>query len=437
MNKTTWFSEARFGMFIHWGLYAIPAKGEWYMSQERVPDKPDYKKYFDEFNPKHCDIKAWIRLAKEAGMKYVVMTAKHHDGFCLYDSALTEYKSTNTQSGRDFILEFVTLCREENIKIGIYYSLLDWHHADYPKYNDKFHPMRGQEKYRKEVINWNCYLEYMHGQIRELCTNYGKIDLLWLDFAYDNMNSLKWKGEELKRMVKTLQPDILIDNRMEGCGSNDGSIMEDEPSSCCGDFASPEQCMPLEAMKRKNGEMVPWELCTTLNDSWGYTASDRNFKSPDFLIKKLVECVSKSGNMILNVGPDANGDIPGEEIVILKKIGEWMKKNGASIYGCEEAKYPRPDWGRYTKRGNKIYAHIMEGTIGPLPLIGIPKEDITNIRLLSDGSEPYDASCSMGAKKQKNIQYINFIRNVNGTAKLPDCCDTVVEITLKSEEKNE
>lgn len=401
------------------------------MSQACIPNEPDYRRYFEIFNPKRCDIRAWVHLAKEAGMKYVVMTAKHHDGFCLYDSALTEYKSTNTRSGRDFISEFVIACREEGMKTGIYYSLLDWHHPDYPKYHDKFHPMRGQVKYRDEEINWNRYLEYMHGQVRELCTNYGKIDLLWLDFAYDDMHSSKWKGEELAQMVRTLQPGILIDNRMEGCGSSDGSILEIEPGPCCGDFASPEQCMPTESMKKQNGEKVPWELCTTVNDSWGYNAADKNFKSSDFLIKKLVECVSKSGNMIVNVGPDANGEIPEEEIKILENVGIWMKKNGESIYGCEEAEYQRPDWGRYTKRKNKVYAHIMEGTIGPLPLTGIPKEDIESIYLLSDGSEPYDASNAMGAKKKRDIQFINFTKNVNETAKLPDSCDTVLEITLK------
>jgi alpha-L-fucosidase len=435
MASTKWFTEARFGLFIHWGLYAIPAKGEWYMSQAQLPFENGYKRYFEEFDPKNCDIKEWIRLAKKAGMKYAVMTAKHHDGFCLFDSALTEYKSTNTKQKRDFIAEFVEACRAEDIKVGIYYSLLDWVHEDYPKFNDRFHPMRGNEKYKDEVINWENYVDYMHGQIRELCTNYGKIDIMWFDFSYDEMCAGKWKGEELLKMVRTLQPEILVDNRLEAAGSSNGSILENIPSPYAGDFASPEQYMPTREICKKNGESIPWELCTTMNDSWGYNAYDNNYKTSDFIILKLVECVSKSGNLIVNIGPDANGEIPYPQQKILSEIGEWMDKNQESIYDCGKSKFERPDWGRYTQNKNVVYAHITEGTIGPLPLTGIPRESIQNVRILENGSEPYDASLAMGAKKELDKYFINFTPNINGTPNFKGACDVVLKIILKEDEE--
>ncbi|HCL02166.1 MAG TPA: alpha-L-fucosidase [Lachnoclostridium phytofermentans] len=429
-EKTDWFCDARFGMFIHWGLYAIPGQGEWYRSFDRVNAK-DYEKYFNEFDPQEFNPRQWAQLAKEAGMKYIVLTAKHHDGFCLFDSQYTDYKSTNTKAGKDLIKEYVEAVREAGLKVGIYYSLVDWHHPDYPKYNDMFHPMRENDSYKEDKYDWDNYLNYMHGQIEELCSNYGKLDLLWFDFSYGEMKGEKWKATELMEMVRRLQPEVLVNDRLEGGGSSHGSIMEGKPSAISGDFASPEQCMPTSELHNKIGERVVWELCTTINDSWGYVSSDKNYKSAVFLIHKLVECVSKSGNLILNVGPDAHGRIPKEQAEVLKQIGEWMKMNGESIYGCEGSKLPRPEWGRYTQKENILYAHIMEAPIGPIPITGVAKEQIESIRVLWDGSVAKDASTALGPRKNPDTQFITLGVNGNFTYPLPVEADTVLKVVLK------
>lgn len=429
-KRTEWFEKARFGMFIHWGIYAIPAQGEWYISGAQM-NLQEYEHYMQEFNPVDYNPAGWARAAKEAGMQYMVLTAKHHDGFCLFDSKFTDYKATNTPAGRDLVKEYVDAVRAEGLKVGLYFSLLDWHHPNFPKYHDKFHPLRGREELKEEEIDWDNYLQFLHNQVRELCTNYGKLDLLWFDFSYDDMCGEKWRASELLKMVRSLQPDILVDNRLEGGGSSNGTILEAIPSPISGDFASPEQCMPTEGLRNVLGEKVPWELCTTINDSWGYVSSDHNYKPAGFLIRKLVECVSKSGNMILNVGPDAKGRIPQEQLAVLSQIGRWMKENGESIYGCEEASLPRPEWGRYTRNGDCLYAHLLEAPIGPIPITGVNKEEIAWIRRLSDGSVPVDASLSFGGRKDKETQYISLGNQVNATYQLPDKWDTVLKIQLK------
>ena len=267
-ERMKWFRHDRFGMFIHWGLYAIPARGEWVRSVEEIPEA-QYTPFFDEFNPTDFDARAWARLAKQAGMKYAVLTAKHHDGFCLFDSKLTDWKSTNTPFGRDIVREFLDAFRAEGIRVGLYYSLLDWHHPDYPAFGDRHHPMRNNEAYRDRPYNFDNYLAYMHGQVRELCTNYGKLDLMWFDFSYDDMTGEKWRGAELVRMVRSLQPDIILDNRLEVSGSGFGSIATDEPLEFSGDYVSPEQIIPQTGFKDSRGRDICWEACITMNDNWG------------------------------------------------------------------------------------------------------------------------------------------------------------------------
>ena len=385
-KRTDWFREARFGMFIHWGLYSIPARGEWVMSEERIPAE-EYRKYFDEFNPTDYDPRAWARAAKDAGMKYVVLTAKHHDGFCLFDTALTDYKSTNTRLGRDLVGEFVEDMRAEGLRVGLYFSLIDWSHPDYPKYADAYHPMRGNEKYRDETVDFSNYLRFMHGQVEELVTNYGKLDILWFDFSYDDMRGEKWEAEKLIRMVRAHQPDVIIDNRLETSGEGFGSIVTENPTSFCGDFVSPEQIIPPKGIVNYAGESVPWELCTTVNNHWCYAPRDRLYKTSKMLIRKLVECVSKGGNMLLGVGPDPRGRIDEKSLAVLREIGAWLRDNGESIYGCTGAEVPKPEWGRYTKKGSTVYAHILEPVIGPVGLVGLPADKVTSIRRLEDGAE--------------------------------------------------
>ncbi len=426
-ERTKWFLDARFGMFIHWGLYSIPARGEWIRSVEKI-SKEEYQCFFDEFNPTDYKPAEWAKAAKEAGMKYAVLTAKHHDGFCLFDSKLTDYKATNTKAGRDLVKEFVEAFRAEGLKVGLYYSLLDWHHEDYPAFADRIHPMRDNEAFKGKQHHFENYVSYLHGQVKELCTNYGKIDIMWYDFSYDEYLGEKWKATELVDMVRTLQPGIILDNRLEASGEHSGTIKTGSPSVYSGDFASPEQIIPHSGVTDEAGNSIPWEACITMNNNWGYCSSDKLFKSSKQIIRKLVECVSKNGNMLLNVGPDAKGMIPDASIEILKQIGQWMKKNGKSIYGCGAAQYAKPDWGYYTNSGKYLYAHVFDGSIGALVLAGL-NDKIKNARLLSDCSEikiikPWNVS------EFPNDAFINFGPEGSHTYPVPDDTDTVVELEM-------
>lgn len=424
-KRMEWFKNDRFGMFIHWGLYAIPARGEWLRSTEEIPE-PDYLPFFDEFNPVDYDPKKWARAAKEAGMKYAVLTAKHHDGFCLFDSKLTDFKSTNTKCRRDLVREYLEAFRAEDIKVGLYYSLLDWHHPDYPAYHDKQHPLRNDESVKDKKINFENYLTYMHGQVEELCRDYGKIDVIWFDFSYDNLTGEAWRATDLIRMVRKYQPHIIIDNRLEVSGSGFGSIATENPLEYSGDFVSPEQIIPPAGFKDESGRDIPWEACITMNKNWGYHCKDKDFKPAEMIIKKLVECVSKNGNMLLNVGPDAKGNIPKESMEILHKIGEWMKENSESIYSCGGANMPKPENGRITKNGKQLYYHIMENSIGSVLLEGVKREEIDNIRLLYDGTELKIA----GGWIVENYPDAVFV-DVSDTVHLPDPIDTVIKVNLK------
>lgn len=414
-ERTRWFLEDRFGMFIHWGLYAIPARGEWVMLNEQIPTE-EYRKYFTEFNPVNFDPKSWARTAKTAGMKYAVLTAKHHDGFCLFDSKLTDYKSTNTKQGRDFIQEYLEAFRAEGIKVGLYYSLIDWSHQDFPTQGKPF------------TGDFNRYLKYMHGQVEELCTNYGQIDILWFDYSYGEMTGEKWRASDLIKMVRSYQPQVVIDNRLEASGENAGSIRSKTPNFYAGDFASPEQIVPPQGILGDDGNSIPWEACITLNNHWGYHSSDRQYKSAQTVIRKLIECVSKDGNLLLNVGPDATGLIPEESIDILREVGQWMAQNGQSIYGCGKAELAKPEWGYYTQNEKKLYAHIFEPSIGPIAFGGL-KGRIKKVRLLRDGSE-IELVKPWNTFDFPDHIFINFGKPAQLTFPLPDARATVVEFTL-------
>lgn len=425
-KRTEWFMHDRFGMFIHWGLYAIPARGEWVHSDEQITQK-EYQKYFKEWNPVHYDAKEWARLAKAAGMKYAILTTKHHEGFCLFDSKYTEYNSMKA-CGRDLVREFADAFRAEGIKVGFYYSLLDWHHEDYPVYKDMYHPDRENLAYKGKEHHFERYLEYMHNQVRELMTEYGKIDLLWFDFSYEGHSKEDWRGTQLIEMVRKLQPDIIMNGRLEANGENYGSVMTDEPNIFSGDFACPEMIIPPNGLQTPGGCEIPWEACFTLNNNWGYAPKDKHHKNASQIIKKLVECTSKNGNMLINVSPTAKGDIPDWQVKILEEVGKWMEKNSESIYGCKRADYEKPEWGRYTQNGKKLYAHILEDGIGPIALPGV-KGKLAKARRLSDGFE-MRITVPWVAKEFPDCEFINY--------GMPDCFtfppeptpDTVIELDL-------
>lgn len=429
-DRTEWFRQERFGLFIHWGLYAIPALGEWVMSEKQMTASEYRQRYFDRFDPVDYDPRKWAKLAKKAGMRYAVLTAKHHDGFCLFDSALTDYKATNTPAGRDLVREFLDAFRAEGIRVGLYFSLIDWSHPDFPKYNDRFHPMRQNPEYKDETICFDRYLEYMHGQVKELVTGYGKLDILWFDFSYDDMCAETWQAEKLIRMVRQYQPDVIIDNRLEGSGEKNGSITTDTPNYYSGDFASPEMIIPPKGMRDDRGQLLPWELCATMNNHWGYCYHDHCFKTPETIIRKLVECVSKGGNFILNAGPDARGNIPPESIQIMEAVGSWLEKNGESLYGCGISEFDKPEWGRYTQKGNTVYAHIYETPLGALPLYHIPPERIASISMLASGADVQRGE-AWNTALYSDTAFVALGENPVFSYPLADPWDTVLKIELK------
>ncbi len=429
-RRTDWFMDARFGMFIHWGLYSIPARGEWVRGTEEMPTE-DYLRYFDEFDPENYDPKVWARAAKNAGMGYAVMTAKHHDGFCLFDSGLTDFKATNTSAKRDLIAEYLEAFRAEGLKVGIYYSLIDWHHKDYPHFGDRAHPMRNNEEYRDKDGEFDGYIEYLHGQVRELCTNYGEIDIFWFDFSYDDLVGEAWRATDLINMVRELQPNAITDNRLEVSGDSRGStLLTGAPTVYSGDFVSPEQIIPPGGIVDTNGDWVPWEACVTMNNSWGYSAADHQWKSSKQIVRRLVECVSKRGNLLLNVGPTSRGEIPEPSLRVLSEIGKWMEKNGRSIYGCGPSALPKPEWGYFTQKGNRVFAHLFDGNFGPTA-ISVPKDKIGKIRLLADGSELRPIE-SWATSLWSDLLFVNFGADPIASYPLPDDVDTVVEIELSS-----
>jgi len=414
-DRCAWFSEARFGLFIHWGLYAIPSRGEWIRSIEKYSDE-DYHRFFEEFDPKFYHPREWARAAKAAGLRYVVMTAKHHDGFCLFESKLTSFKASRTHAGRDLIREYVDAFRAEGLKIGFYYSLIDWDHPGYPV--DRLHPLRENEGARKEKRDFNSYLDYFHGQVRELLTNYGKIDIMWFDFSYDTMSGETWRATELVESIRRLHPDILIDNRLS-CGHEDAHFQD----IGFGDFTSPEQIIPPQGIVSRDGKPRVWEACITLNDHWGYVRDDHNYKSPTQAIRMLIECVAKGGNLLLNIGPDARGRIPAPSLERLADIGGWLALNGDGIYGCGLAEFPKPDWGYYTQKGNRLFAHVFEKPVGAIALLGLGGR-VRKARLLADGSE-VDMQRPWNAGKNEDDAFLNL-----PGSELPDPRCTVIELEL-------
>lgn len=376
-GNTEWFVHDRFGMFIHWGLYALPARHEWIKNLEKITEEK-YQKYFEYFDPDMYDPREWARAAKKAGMKYAVLTTKHHEGFCLFDSAYTDYKATNTKAGRDLVREYVDAFRAEGLKVGFYYSLIDWHHPDFPI--DPLHPRRDDDNIDElnKGRDIRRYAEYMRNQVTELLTNYGKIDILWFDFSYPDSEyrgmkgkgKLDWEAEELIATARRLQPEIIIDNRTE--------IEQD--------LWTPEQYQPTDWIRDDNGNRVVWEACQTFSGSWGYHRDESTWKTPEMLIRMLVNTVSCGGNLLMNVGPTARGYFDDRAVGALDAIGSWMKYNSRSIYGCTQSEFEAPADMRYTQKEGRLYVHIYAYPYRHLRLPGLA-DKVDYAQFLHDNSE--------------------------------------------------
>ena len=391
-ERLAWWTDARFGMFIHWGLYAQAARHEWVKNRERITTE-DYQKYFEIFNPDLYDPSEWARKAKAAGMKYAVITSKHHEGFTLFDSKYTDYKATKTPYGKDLLKEWVDAFRAEGLRIGFYYSLIDWHHPDYTV--DSRHPQRANTKEEYDKLNKGRdmakYREYMKNQVREILTNYGKIDILWLDFSFPGefgKGRDDWGSVELIKMVRELQPDILIDDRAD---------LHDWWGGW--DFVIPEQ-YKVDKWPEVDGKKVPWETCQTFSGSWGYYRDEYTWKDNKQLLVLLIESVSKGGNLLLNVGPTARGTFDERADKALEGMGKWMKFNGRSIYGCTEApvdfQIPANSLLTYNPVTKRLYVHLLDYPLQTLRLPGY-KGKVKYAQFLHDASE-----IKMGEPRQHN-----------------------------------
>jgi len=349
VRRMKWWHEARFGMFIHFGLYSQHARHEWAMEDEAIP-MAEYTPLAKQFNPAPGFARGLAKLAKNAGMKYMVMTTKHHEGFCNFDTKLTNYCATKQGPKRDLVREYVEAARAEGLRVGFYYSLMDWHHPDGAL-------CATDEAARKRFV------EYTHGLIRELLTNYGKIDVLWYDVAWP-LDAKGWESERMNKMVFELQPDIIVNNR----------------NKLTGDFSTPEQKIVAE-----NGGRA-WESCMTLNDSWGFNRADDNWKSSKTVVRNLITCVRGGGNYLLNVGPKPDGSIPESSVQVLTEVGQWMAVNGDTIYKSDLCQPARSTYASFTRTGNTLFMHVHFWPGEDVAISGLMTK-VKSVRLLKTGQE--------------------------------------------------
>jgi alpha-L-fucosidase len=384
-GDTSWFVHDRFGMFIHWGTYALAARHEWVKSNERIPDER-YEQYFKRFDPDLYDPEQWAQAADDAGMKYFVITTKHHEGFCLWDSALTDYKATNTPCGKDLLKPMVEAFRGRGLRVGFYHSLIDWHHPQYV-IDVCNHPMRehpDREKLNKKRDQMK-YADYLHGQVRELLTRFGTVDVMWFDFSFPNAAARldfskgkgreAWRSKELYKMVRELMPNVILDDRLD--------LAEGW------DVKTPEQFQPRQWL-RVNGQPVVWEACQTFSGSWGYHRDEASWKSVDQLVQMLIDTVSKGGNLLLNVGPTGRGEFDARAMERLRGMGEWMRRHSRSIYGCTQAPrgFAAPQDCRltYNPKTRRMYLHVFAWPFRHLHMDGFAGK-VEYAQLLNDASE--------------------------------------------------
>jgi len=399
-SRMDWWREARFGMFVHWGLYSGLA-GTWEGEPaprdknlehiQRVVDVDTYTyaaEAIPKFRPTEDFATAWAKLAKQAGCKYVVFTTKHHEGFALHDSKLTQYDAGDIV-GRDLVSEITEALRQEGLKVGFYHSVIDWHHPQYDYTQAKYPP------YPKDNIpmtmgprEHSVYVDYLHGQVNELLSNYGKVDILWWDYSSFGFDGDKaWRASELIAMCREKQPNVIMNNRLfrrpEAGFSYDGGADLSKPlDPRFGDFGTPEQHIP-EGFDPK----MDWETCMTMNDTWGYSEHDHDWKSSEVIIRQLIDVVSRGGNYLLNIGPKGDGTIPEPSLKIMTDVGKWMEVNGEAIYGTTQSPIGEPDFdGRITTKGDIYYLHLFSRPDSGTIQVPFPANKAT----LLEGSQPLE-----------------------------------------------
>ncbi len=368
--RMDWWRQGRFGMFVHWGLYSglagtwkeksVGDRGGMEWIQQRVGvDTWEYAhEAVSRFRPVEGFAAQWAKLARDAGCRYVVFTTKHHDGFCLFNSQYTTYDAYDLV-GRDLCKEIVDAVHNEGLKVGFYHSVIDWHHPqyDYFKANQLPHPLRGKPS-PNGPRNHDIYLDYLHHQAKELFSNYGTVDVIWWDYSKQGNEGPFWRADQLMAMARQLQPTIISNNRLYHIPDIERQDSADrlrtwKPEQ--GDFTTPEQTIPSTGIPG-----VDWEVCMTMNTTWGYSEHDHAWKPTRTLLRNLVDIVSKGGNYLLNIGPKSDGSIPQESIESMQAIGKWMAANGESIYGTSASPFDKPAWGRYTTKPGRLFVHVFD-----------------------------------------------------------------------------
>ncbi len=385
-QRMAWWHQARFGMFIHFGLYSVLGRHEWAMEEEGIPVL-EYMKLDKKFKPKPHFAEAWAKLAKQAGMKYMVMTTKHHEGFCNFATDLTTYCAPKQGPGRDLVKSYVEAARAEGMRVGFYYSLMDWHHPD-------------GARCATDPAARKRFVAYTHGLIRELVSNYGKIDVLWYDVAWP-LDARGWESEKMNRMVFNHQPEIIVNNR----------------NKLPGDFSTPEQHVGGPLAK---GDTRGWETCMTINDSWGFNKGDDDWKYPKTIVRDLIHCSQGGGNYLLNIGPLGDGSVPEPEVHVLTAVGKWMEKHGSTIYGSDVCRVTNSTYAGFTRKGNTLYMHVYYWP-GEYVAIGGLKTKVKSARMLTTG-------------QNVKFEQTEFQAKFTGLPqRAPDELATVLEIECDSE----
>lgn len=432
--RMRWWREARFGMFVHWGLYSgaagrwngTPVKGsaEWIQRNAHVPSDEYARRMLPLFKPKPGFAREWARLAKRAGARYLVFTSKHHEGYALHDSAVSEFDAQDTV-GRDLVREVVQAARAEGLKVGLYHSVIDWHHPAYP-YRDFArleqplpHPLEktapADDPDYDRRANLKTYQDFLQAQVRELVEHYGPIDVLWWDYSNPGAEGETWRASELMAMVRAAQPGIVMNNRLyRSLGYDDpqGSLRWFDRAH--GDFTTPEQAVPAQGVAG-----VDWEACLTMNGTWGYSALDHDWKSSRELIRTLVDTASKGGNLLLNIGPLADGSVPAQSVQRMQAIGDWLRRNGDSIYASRANPLQPVEWGHITANDDgRLFLHVFERPANGELRLRLPGAQ--RARLLDGGAE-------LEVRRDGEDVLIAL------PPRLPDADDSVIELRVQAD----
>ncbi len=372
-DTPSWFDTARFGMFVHWSHCSQAGiEVSWPLvggAGAVIPGASpigvdEYHALARTFDPAPGAPREWARLARQAGMQYAVLTTKHHDGYALFDTKLSDHSTVHSPCGRDLVREYVDAFRAEGLRIGFYFSLIDWHHPDYPAFTDADRPYRWGQWRQPSPEQWERYLAFMLGQVRELLTSYGQVDVFWFDGGWERSRD-QWRAADLEALIRELRPGILLNDRLAGGG----------------DYWTPEQFVPAQPPARR------WETCMTMNESWGYNPADTAYKSPRDVIHSLCEVASRGGNLLLNVSPMADGALPPEQVERLATVAEWMERNRESIVGTTPGLEPWQFYGTSTRRGDRVYVHCLMRPYDVVTVRGLHVRKVRRVTALATGED--------------------------------------------------